>query len=76
MEEYSRKERDAIEQAKSDADRAFSLQMAGLITSAVGGLVKSLNPMSVLQDLKAQAQDQESKGGSGAGVLAQVSTNN
>ena len=76
MEEYSRKERDAIEQAKSDADRAFSLQMAGLITSAVGGLVKSLNPMSVLQDLKAQGQDQDSKGGSGAGLLNQVSTNN
>ena len=76
MEEYSRKERDAIEQAKSDADRAFSLQMAGLITGAVGGLVKSLNPMSVLQDLKAQGQDQDSKGGRGAGLLTQVSTNN
>ena len=73
MDEYSRKERDAIEQAKSDADGAFSLQMAGLMTSAGIDEVKSLNPTGVSQDLKSQGPDQQSSDGS-SGVFAQVST--
>jgi len=56
---YSKKERDALAQAKSDADDAFKLQMVGAVLDTLGGIVKVFTP------------DQQGSGGS-AGANAQV----